>query len=188
MNRFIAATPSKCIGCRTCEIACALSHAGANTLTQLGAVDVDELFAQLPFMPRITLIRDETVCMPVTCRHCDDAPCLNACPKGAIAYKDDSVQVDQERCVGCKTCMLVCPYGAMNVVTVPVARRHGDVAVAAGVKAQAQKCDLCRGRAKGPACVANCPTQALAVMGSADMEKTLQRRRESAALGAEARG
>ena len=113
MNRFIVAEPQSCIGCRTCEVACAMAHPldqGAEALTAQN------------FRPRLTVMKSAKVSTPVLCRQCDDAPCLNACPNGAIVYSQDSVQVLQDRCVGCKTCMLACPFGVMQVVSVPLAK------------------------------------------------------------------
>ncbi|PKU22368.1 4Fe-4S dicluster domain-containing protein [Telmatospirillum siberiense] len=171
MNRFVAATPSKCIGCRTCEVACVLAHAGDASVERLSG---------LTFMPRLTVVKTRTVSTTVTCHHCEDAPCVNACPSAAISYRDNSVQVDQERCLGCKTCMIACPFGAMNVITVPATRQFAGVTLAAGVKAQAHKCDLCIGRDGGPACVSVCPTKALQAVGRAEMDQTLRLRQERA--------
>ena len=99
MNRFVIADPSKCIGCRTCEIACAMAHQ---------PVGAEEALTPHNFAPRLTVIRNAKVTTPVLCRQCDDAPCVRACPSGAIVYSADSVQVIQSRCVGCKTCVVAC--------------------------------------------------------------------------------
>ena len=48
--------------------------------------------------------------MPIQCKHCEDAPCLNACTKGAISRIDHQVIVDAEKCIGCKDCMQACPF------------------------------------------------------------------------------
>lgn len=171
MNRFIIAEPQNCIGCRTCEVACALAH----------PLRPDEPLSPDNFHPRLTLIRTAEISTPVMCRQCDDAPCLNACPSGAIVYAHDSVQVLQERCVGCKTCMVACPYGAMEVVTVPERAEPGSFSTRQ-IKAKALKCDLCVGKSGGPACVATCPTKALRVLEPQDLESTLQKRRLKAAI------
>ncbi|MTJ82994.1 MAG: 4Fe-4S dicluster domain-containing protein [Telmatospirillum sp.] len=180
MNRFIAATPAKCIGCRTCEVACVLAHAnhceGACALAEPNpAADRPSC---LSFMPRLTVIKTETVSTVVNCHHCEDAPCANACPSGAIVYRKNSVQIDQDRCLGCKTCMMACPFGAMNVITVPGSRMFAGVAIATGRKAQAHKCDLCIDREGGPACVSVCPTKALRLVDRASMDETLRLRQE----------
>ncbi|OKW97026.1 (4Fe-4S)-binding protein [Escherichia coli] len=89
----------------------------------------------------------------MTCHHCEDAPCARSCPNGAISHVDDSIQVNQQKCIGCKSCVVACPFGTMQIVLTPVA--------AGKVKATAHKCDLCAGRENGPACVENCPADAL---------------------------
>ena len=173
MNRFVAATASKCIGCRTCEVACVVAHDGAIGVAGL---------SKAVFKPRLTMISTGTISTVVTCHHCEDAPCLNACPSGAIVYRQNSVQIDQDRCVGCKTCVIACPFGAMSVISVPATRQFAGVTLAAGVKAQAHKCDLCSGREAGPACGSVCPTKALHVVDEADINETLRQRRERAAM------
>lgn len=67
MTSFIMANPAACIGCRTCEIACALEHA-----TEHAA-----------FAPRLTVLRLDTLSVPVMCHQCENAPCVGACPVGA---------------------------------------------------------------------------------------------------------
>ncbi|MEI5083850.1 4Fe-4S binding protein, partial [Pseudomonas aeruginosa] len=63
-----------------------------------------------------------------------DAPCARSCPNGAISHVDDSIQVNQQKCIGCKSCVVACPFGTMQIVLTPVA--------AGKVKATAHKCDL----------------------------------------------
>ena len=67
----------------------------------------------------------------------------------------------QERCIGCKTCVVACPYGAMEVVVRPVIRHSGAGLNVVAEKAEANKCDLCFHRESGPACMEVCPTHAL---------------------------
>lgn len=173
MNRFVAANPSKCIGCRTCEVACALAHANGAGVEGLSSDS---------FKPRLRMIKTATVSTAVMCHHCEDAPCVNACPSKAIVYRNNSVQVEQERCLGCKSCVMACPFGAMDVVTVPAVKPFAGTKLTLGVKAQAHKCDLCVDRAAGPACVQTCPTKALTLMDRDAMEDTLRLRRERAAI------
>ncbi len=175
MNRFIVAEASKCIGCRTCEVACVLAHTGKE--------DVEAL-AGREFNPRLKVLKTLTVSAPVTCHHCEDAPCVNACPSHAISYRDSTVQVDQSKCLGCKTCVVACPFGAMEVISRPAIRSFAGIVVADGVKAEAHKCDLCIDRAAGPACVAVCPTDALHVMDETRLAETRARRQLRSALEA----
>lgn len=169
MNRFIATNPSNCIGCRTCEVACSLAHSSATGVQGLSPDN---------FKPRLKMVKNETVSAAVMCHHCEDAPCANACPSGAIVYRQNSVQVEQERCLGCKSCVMACPFGAMDVITVPATRQFAGVRLNVGVKAQAHKCDLCVDKAAGPACVSVCPTNALHLMDRNMVEDTMRLRRE----------
>lgn len=155
MNRFIMADSQKCIGCRACEVACVMSHNHEQ-----------HVLTSARFQPRITVFKNQTQRSAVTCRHCEDAPCARSCPNGAISQRDDAILVDQSKCIGCKSCAVACPFGTMQIVLTPAADGR--------VKANAQKCDLCQGRDAGPACVENCPADALALVSPqrlADMSK-----------------
>lgn len=85
MNRFVIAEPDKCIGCRTCEVACVLAHpTGAeNDLTPEN------------FRPRLRLVKGLKLTAPVQCRQCENAPCVNVCPTNALVYSADTVQLIQ---------------------------------------------------------------------------------------------
>lgn len=171
MNRFVIADPQKCIGCFTCEVACVVAHNG----NRPGALNAAN------FLPRLKVVKEWNISTPVLCRQCEDAPCANACPNGAIVRAADSIQVLQEKCIGCKTCAVACPYGAMDIVT----RQVDDVShplYGRSVKAEAQKCDLCLGRAEGQACVNACPTDALVLMTHENVELMNTKKRQRAAL------
>ena len=134
MNQFILADPEKCIGCRTCEVACMMSHQSSATPEA--------------FTSRIRVVKGATFTTAVGCHQCEDAPCANVCPTGAIHRAAGAWLVEQARCIGCKSCMVACPFGAMQVRVVED-------------RVQALKCDLCAHRESGPACVEACPTHAL---------------------------
>ena len=87
------------------------------------------------------------VSLSVRCQQCNEAPCVQACLTGALTRDPVSllVKVDEERCIGCWTCLLACPLGVMRQDD-----RQGKVL----------KCDLCQGE-EIPVCVANCPNEAL---------------------------
>lgn len=80
------------------------------------------------------MIKGVNVSTATLCRQCEDAPCANVCPNGAISRDKGFVHVMQERCIGCKTCVVACPYGAMEVVVRPVIRNSG-----AGLNVRAEK-------------------------------------------------
>ena len=174
MNRFVFADPSMCIGCRTCEIACALSHQDEDSIGGM---------ASAQFLPRLSMVKNAKVTTPVMCRQCDDAPCAQVCPNNAIITENNHIKVIQERCIGCKTCVMACPYGAMNVVTTFTEKKVGPF-VQQVAKSEAQKCDLCGDREIGPACVSVCPTGALRLVVPEDLSKSNQKKQEAAAESA----
>jgi Fe-S-cluster-containing hydrogenase component 2 len=139
MNRFVIADSAKCIGCRTCEVACVVSHQENQDCATV---------TPKAFSARIRVVKSGSFTTAVTCHHCEDAPCANVCPVGAISRASGTVYVEQSLCIGCKSCMLACPFGAMQVTL-------------QDAQVQALKCDLCLHRENGPACVEACPTQAL---------------------------
>lgn len=130
----------RCMGCHTCELACAVEHSKTRTL--YGAL------AETP-SPRKRVFVEWVAPdgrLPVLCRHCEDAPCLNACISGAIRRQDDGVIItDAEKCIGCWTCVMVCPYGVIG--------RQPETQ-------KAYRCDRCPDL-ETPACVAACPVKAL---------------------------
>ncbi len=156
MNQFIVADSTQCIGCRTCEIACATAHMP------------DSALSAGTFSPRLKVVKTAMITTPVLCRQCENAPCANACPTGAIRYQDHSVQVQQSFCIGCKSCTLACPYG---MITVSVAGMPASATRPAVYHAMAYKCDICRGRNQGPACVEVCPTGALRLIHPDELQR-----------------
>lgn len=191
MNSFVIADPSLCIGCRTCEVACAVSHQSGScsgTLEREGglhlAIEDGHLVSKDSyFQPRLKVIVGSKVTTPVLCRQCEDKPCAMACPNNAIVSEDGCVKVLQERCIGCKSCVVACPYGAMAVVLKEVAPAANSLFKRPQTKAQALKCDLCRHREAGPACVEVCPTQALRLVTPEHLEN-LNRQKQLASAEA----
>lgn len=158
MNKFITVNAERCIGCRTCEIACAVAHQEVNLQT---------VMPKDTFSPRLKVVRSAKITLPVLCRQCENAPCANVCPTEAIALKDNVVIVDQALCIGCKNCAIACPFGAMTVIV----QEHSE----------ALKCDLCQEVDSGPACVRVCPTEALSIMDEKAVTRMIeQKRRETA--------
>jgi carbon-monoxide dehydrogenase iron sulfur subunit len=130
-----------CIGCHLCEIYCQLQHAQSKDL-----VKVFKRENPRP-LPRLRVEEQGIISFSVRCQQCDEAPCVQACLTGALARDPASgeVTVDQERCIGCWTCLLVCPLGAI---------RQNEA------QDKTIKCDLCPGE-EVPVCVTNCPNEAL---------------------------
>jgi carbon-monoxide dehydrogenase iron sulfur subunit len=105
----------------------------------------------------VRVLRVEHEAFPVSCRHCDPAACLSACPSGALRRDGDTgaVVLDPEKCKACAMCAMVCPFDAISFKVV-----HRSPAG----RETAYKCDLCHedlkeGRA--PACVSACHSGAL---------------------------
>ena len=142
MERRINVKVQRCLGCRSCELACAVEHSVGGDL--VGAV------AEVPAVrSRVQVLGTVEFAVPIQCHQCPDAPCVSICPTGALARQEpvEPVTVDHGRCVGCQWCTLICPFG--------VIRTDGRAVI---------KCDQCVARvAVGelPACVVACPTGAL---------------------------
>ena len=132
-----------CMNCRLCEVHCLVAHSSSKKIIKAFRDERDTL------LPAIRVERSGYVSFALQCRHCEDAPCIQACMTGAM-YRDpetDAVLCDTDRCVGCWMCVMVCPVGAVH----PGLDQH-----------VVSKCDLCIGTGEDiPACVANCPNEAL---------------------------
>ncbi len=130
-QRVLLVSPELCTGCRLCELACSFQH-----------------FREFaPSRSRITVVRkeEEGLDIPVVCLQCEDAPCVAACPTGALWKEDESglVAYDFDRCIGCKVCITACPFGGIGWDP-----KSGSVI----------KCDWCGG---DPQCARICPTGAI---------------------------
>lgn len=127
-----------CLGCHLCEYNCAFANSGLKDMTYL---------KNKAIYPRIHIEGEGQVSFAVSCRHCVDPICVKSCIASALSKSADGViKVDQNRCVGCLTCVLVCPYGALMP----------------NEKGVMQKCELCLENACGqPACVSGCPNKAI---------------------------
>lgn len=138
----IYAREDVCIGCRLCEIHCTVAHSKSKDIIKAFKKEKEKA------LPRVTVEERKPVSFAVQCRHCDQPACVNACMTGAMQKDPESgiVLCDQERCVGCWMCLMVCQYGAVK------AGENG--------KKYAVKCDLCIESGK-PACVENCPNLAI---------------------------
>ncbi len=150
----------RCIGCYGCQLACKAEHG-----TPPGVFRTRVLKKEIGHYPTVALIP-----LPVQCNHCEDPPCVGACPTGASFIREDgAVDIDADTCVGCRTCMMACPYSNRYYVEArnyygaqgpTVFERYHAAHNQPGV---VTKCDFCRERVQAgklPACVANCPTVA----------------------------
>jgi len=151
-HKFIYADTKKCIGCLNCELACAASHMG---ITLEKAYELGQNGVEL--ISRNKVIKSGDLTAPMQCMQCLDAPCLNACPIDIIKYEDGYVKYYEDDCIGCRSCEMVCPYGA--VVMAP--NKKDDAPVS---KMVAITCDLCGGEDGKQACINVCPTDAISLI------------------------
>lgn len=160
--------PVRCAACRTCEVRCSVAHSRSKALPSA-------LFESPPPRARVRVAWAPGLNVPVRCVHCETAPCLLACPVGAIGRDrpTDTVQLQAEKCIGCFTCLLVCPFGAVRLSA------DGKTA---------HKCDGCVDRLREgdePACTEGCPTRALTFAGPEEIaaeKMSASAAREAAAL------
>ena len=152
-----------CIGCKACEVACkewnnlpadnvgltgeSFDNTGAlsaNTWRHVAFVEQDvRSDLETPFQSGWLMLSD-------VCKHCHNAPCLEACPTGALFRTEfDTVVVQQDICNGCGYCVPACPFGVVDIST---------------MDGKAHKCTLCYDRLTGglePACAKSCPTESI---------------------------
>ncbi len=128
----MAVDHQKCTGCRLCEIVCSVYHTGSSN----------------PSRSRIKIIKweHEGIYIPLVCNHCEKAYCLEVCPTKACHREPEPhnrVVIDKNLCIGCKTCIIACPFD--HPLFDPIDR----VTV---------KCDYCDG---DPQCVRFCEVKAV---------------------------
>jgi anaerobic carbon-monoxide dehydrogenase iron sulfur subunit len=129
MKKILAVNPERCTNCKLCELACSAAKQGA--------------FNPLRSRIRVNSFPDQHAYVPLACFQCDDAPCARACPSGALVQEEAMVRFDEKACIGCRMCMLACPFGVISFDT-----ERGVIA----------KCDTCSG---DPECVRFCAAGAL---------------------------
>ena len=138
----------KCTGCRLCELVCSVSHDGISN----------------PTRSRIRVMKWEAegLYIPMSCQQCQDAPCMAVCPVKAISRDEElgRIFVDYDVCIGCRSCIGACPFGAMSFNT---------------KEKQVFKCDLCDG---DPQCVRFCDMKAVDFIDAAEI--SILKKREAA--------
>ena len=109
---------------------------------------------------KLELLQEDTgrkISMPMMCQHCAEPPCVDVCPTGASFKRADGiVLVDKHRCIGCRYCMMACPYKARSFVHEPVTDHSGATPRGQGT---VESCTLCVHRVDqgvAPACVEAC--------------------------------
>lgn len=154
----------RCIGCNACVVGCKQE----NSLPD-GVFFTRTLSEEYGVFPSVN-----RVYIPTLCNHCEDAPCQKVCPSGATYTRDDGiVMVDSDKCIGCGSCAVACPYdqrtelnkdlfseGLYGTGELTPFEEQGYSRFTPGM---VTKCDFCSGRVDAgldPACVVTCPTDA----------------------------
>ncbi len=143
-----------CVRCGHCAWSCASSHDdGVSRLVRRG----DKIVT-------LAASGDDPLLVPSSCQHCDNPACMIDCPTGAIGRDPrGEVFIREDLCTGCGNCAKGCPWD--NIQMAPRARAKGATVAErtpGRTRDVAVKCDLCKGRDGGPACVSSCPTGAIA--------------------------
>ncbi len=149
---------SLCVRCDNCETACAETHQGTSRLDR----EAGPTFAN--------------VHVPTSCRHCEHPHCMKECPPDAIHRSPNGEIFIADNCIGCGNCERNCPYGVIQMASVPAPQppiwqwllfgrgpgpgEHKDPNADPLATKKAVKCDMCSGLKGGPACVRACPTGA----------------------------
>lgn len=135
-----------CINCRRCEVACKAFHSASGRPQKPSSEGLQP-------QSRVRVEGGSALSIAVNCRHCAQPRCVEGCISGAMTKNPETgvVTSDPTKCVGCRTCVSMCPFGAVKIAQGPV-------------KEVAFKCDLCGdepGRPGEPSCVKACPNLAL---------------------------
>lgn len=131
----------RCVGCHSCEMACKNMNQLDPDIRWRKVYEIEETaYSNVPVRIYASL----------ACNHCEDPACLKACPTGAYTKRADGIVVhDHDKCIGCKMCVMACPY---------------DVPQYNPNYKKVEKCHMCHERIDqglDPACVAGCPMDAI---------------------------
>lgn len=137
-----------CMGCGICRIHCALSAAGTDDL--LKAYRLNKLPSSRIRVDENLIDKKHPLMFAIQCIQCEQPECVESCLTGAIHkdLKTGVVIINKDKCIGCWTCVLACPYSCI----------FPDISVSK----RAVKCELCLDK-ESPPCVAGCPNNALIV-------------------------
>lgn len=161
-----------CVRCDQCEKACAATHGNVSRLDREAGATFDNLH------------------VPTSCRHCEHPHCMKDCPPDAIHRAPNGEVYIESTCIGCGNCERNCPYGVIQMGVQSAQQPSlwrwmlfgkgmapGDDVhdYPKGTPKKAVKCDMCKDRAAGPACVQACPTGAAIRVGPEEFFQVLAR-------------
>ena len=131
INKILIVDHEKCTGCNYCMLACSMDHEG--------------LVQRSKSRLKVYKSENEAIGIPIMCEHCENPPCIPVCPVRAIRKDPNTsvVSIDAEICTGCRECIEVCPYHAIQIYP---------------EKGFAFICDLCQG---DPKCANVCIPKAI---------------------------
>jgi tetrathionate reductase subunit B len=158
---------ARCNGCYSCQIACKDEHSGNDWPPYSKAQpDTGQFWLKLDEYVRGTVPKVKMYYQPVLCAHCDEAPCMKACPVDGAIYKrvDGLVLVDYVKCTGCKNCIDACPTHTIYF--------NDSLNIA-------QKCTGCAHLLDNgwevPRCVDACPTECLKFGEESELKKLIKK-------------
>lgn len=166
MRLAMAIDLHRCFGCNACSVACKMANNLPNEIwwnrvQTIGGDSVDTAAGTYP--------NNQMQHLPINCQHCENPPCTKACPVGATYKREEDgiVIQDYDKCIGCRMCMVACPYNARSFnwkkPEYYVEHAVGDVDAPVHQYNVVEKCTFCVNRiARGgkPACMALCPGRA----------------------------
>ncbi len=166
---------TRCFGCHACEVACKIANNNpaeldynrVHTVAGTGQTDPVTYDTASGTYPNCSL-----AFLPMQCQHCENAPCVEACPTGATQKDPETgvVWVDEQQCIGCEACMTACPYEGVRTHVSSEPSWYLDVVVGEADAPShpgntVEKCTFCRNltsRGEVPACMQLCPGRARA--------------------------
>lgn len=165
MIEHICIIPDKCIACRRCEVACIAAHHDMTFKEAMKHRDV--------LVSRVQVVKAEGLKTSVRCHQCQNAPCCNVCPVGALQQeKDGRIVFKAELCIACEMCIKACPYGTISMDAaegIHGGEESKERSCEYPHRSVAVRCDMCRewrrqtGK-KITACMEACPVRALTMV------------------------
>lgn len=167
MRYGMAIDLERCIGCHTCSVACKVENNLPDSIwwNRILTVGGDEMDTPSGLFPNLKMLF-----MPVNCQHCENSACTKACPVGATYKREEDgiVIQDYDKCIGCRFCMVACPYSGVRQFNwkkpeYAIGIQMGDANITHHQYNVVEKCTFCThrlGRGEAPACISVCPARA----------------------------